>query len=64
MVEELQRRLPLVNAIDAKEYPYGHNDEAGEEDGRSTWHVTSVILSVILVNHVHMIQFEIYDFVG
>lgn len=33
MVEELQQQLPLVNAIHAKDYPGGRNDEAGEEDG-------------------------------
>lgn len=39
VVEELQRRLPPVNAIrrgqgNEKEYPGGQNDvEAGEEDG-------------------------------
>ncbi|KAK4797945.1 hypothetical protein SAY86_030271 [Trapa natans] len=32
VVEELQRRLPLAVAIQAKEYPGGHNEEAGEED--------------------------------
>ncbi|KAK4746718.1 hypothetical protein SAY87_025755 [Trapa incisa] len=33
VVEELQRRLPLVTAIHhAKDYPVGHMEEAGEED--------------------------------
>ncbi|KAH7573888.1 hypothetical protein JRO89_XS03G0221200 [Xanthoceras sorbifolium] len=37
VVEELQRRLPSVNAIhpdqgEGREYPAGQNDEAGEED--------------------------------
>lgn len=39
VIEELQRRLPQVNAIretqrDGAEYAGGHNDaDAGEEDG-------------------------------